>query len=516
MDLLFWLIRRLFPLGLIVGTGFVMFSSFTPVSTGRVDALGLDASASSGDLSSLLTSIPGDQPLIVRVSLDWTLIEVSQGAYDWSTASGPDLQITSLAAQGRKIIGVLQGGPAYLVTSVNLPIDQTQLLLRWAAFVQAAVDRYGEQIDTWEIGARINTYSGTARFLYPMDEHAAVNPDPALYAKLVKTASAVIKTSDPNDEVWSGTLIGSTSSSCAMNPLTFMLELNGARAWSTLDGITFDPDRSALPEAGAEINPQCAASLSSADTTLSGEVRAAQELIRQLGGKQIRVSGLGWTQDQLTSAASGRSISPSQLQADMTVRASVPLLGLNSVPSVMWNFDPLSSPETLQALRNLDELLAGSKPLGEVQGVDGSIFEYRFQKGSQMIILVWRSVDGDTGAPVSLANLQVKSLAAFPVDATSLESGAGVPVSVDEMGSALILVNERPVILTGTTASLSTGLQQNAQELAESAQIKVKQGMRELVNRQKAALKNWIAGLFDSAKDQAITWGEDKLDELLN
>jgi ribonucleotide reductase beta subunit family protein with ferritin-like domain len=44
----------------------------------------------------------------------------------------------------------------------------------------------------------------------------------------------------------------------------------------------------------------------------------------------------------------------------------------------------------------------------------------------------------------------------------------------------------------------------------------VKQALRRLANNQKAALKQWIASLFDSAKDQAVNWGEDTLNQLLN
>ena len=519
MDLLFWLLRRLLPLGLVAGTGFLMFSSFTPAASDRVEGFGIDASvisAPASDLAASLSGIPSEPPLLVRVSFDWSQLEPARDVYDWS-AGGLDLQLASLSTQGRKIIGVLEGGPVYLVSSINLPVDQTQLLLRWAAFVQAVVERYGDQIDTWEIGSQINTTRGVSPFLYPMDEHAAVNPDPTLYARLVKTANAVIKNTDPNDEVWTGSLVGSTSAACNLNPLTFLLELNSAKAWGSLDGITFEPDRGAVtPETHAAINPRCASSLPESDSTLSGETRAVQELIRQLGGKSIRVSGLGWSEDLLASASPTRSITQGQLQADLITRASVPLLALNSVPSVLWRFDPVAAPETVLALANLHDLLVGAKPLGQVQGDGGTVNEYRFRKGNQLIILVWRSIDGDTAAPVSLANLEAKSLSAFPVDAASLSDAYATPITADETGSALILVNERPVILIGSNADWSVGIQQDAQNWVELGQNQVKQGLRRLANAQKAALKNWIAGLFDSAKDQAVTWGEEKLDELLN
>ena len=521
MDLLFYLFRRLLPLGLIAGAGLFMFTSFAPVSSDRVEALGLDASAftsPSVDASlSSLSVIPEKPPLLVRVTLNWSAIELSEGNYNWAENNGLDLQITTLSSQRRKIIGVLEGGPTYLVSAVDRPVDQTQLLLRWAAFVQAAVDRYGEQINAWEIGSRINTTAGIAPFLYPQNDRAVVKPDPILYAKLVKTASGVIKNADPNDEVWTGSLVGFTSSACAMNPLTFLLELNGAKAWKSLDGIEFEPDRgAAMPEAQAVINPDCASSLAGADSTLSGETRALQELIRQLGGKSLRVSGLGWSQDQLAIGLSSRGLSAGQLQADLLTRAAVPLFAQNGVASVLWRFDPAATPEASQALINLDQLLVGSQAIGQVQGEGGSVNEYRFKKGNQLIIVVWRSIDGDTPAPVNLSNLAVNSLSAFPVDAASLSKENGTAIPVDKDGNALILVNERPVLLIGTTADWSVGIQQNVQNTVELGQIEIKQGLRALANNQKAALMHWIDGLLSSAKDQAITWGEDKINELLN
>ena len=516
MDLLFHLIRRVLPVGLIAGAGFVMFSSFAPVATDRVESFGIDAVSSDADLSALST-LPADPPLSAKVELNWNEIELNQGEYSWTSGSNPDLLITGLSSQNREIIAVLKGGPVYLVSDPGNAIDQTRLLLRWAAFVQAAVDRYGEQVHDWEIGSAINTVQGISSFLYPQNSQAAIRPDPLLYAKLVKTASAVIKNKDPNDEVWTGSLVGVTSSRCAMNPLTFLLELHGAKAWSALDGIDFDPDRgSALPEDNAAVAPECASSLPLDDTSLSGETRALQELVRQLDGKLIRVSGLGWSTDELSGLVASRVLSQESLHADLLTRASIPLLAQNSVPSVLWSFQPAIEPAALAALTNLETLLVGAKPVGQVQGDNGSVKEYRFQKGDQIIIVVWRTIDGDTPAPVNLSNLQVRSLTAFPVDAASFDSQNGTTIPVNENGESLILVNERPVVLVGNTAVLSVAIQQEVQNGTELAQLEVKQALRRLANNQKAALKQWIASLFDSARDQAVNWGEDTLNQLLN
>jgi len=521
MDILFHLFRRFLPVGFIAGVGLLMFSSFAPVATHRVDSFGVDltgAAMPSFDTSqTALARFPEDPTLVVRVTLDWSQIEIAQGEYNWAGVSGPDLKISSLAAANRKIIGVLTGGPIYLVSNIENPVDQTQLLLRWAAFVQEAVERYGDQIQDWEIGSQINTYTGLSPFLYPQNNRTTLRPDPEFYGRLVKTASAVIKEKDPGAEVWTGTLVGFTSPGCAVNPLTFLLELHGSKAWNALDGIDFSPERGTLsPEAQGAVTPECAASLGTSDTSLAGETRVVQDLIRQLGGKQIRVSLPGFSGDELAGLISSRNISQDQLAADLLTRSTVPLLAQNGIPTVFWSMNPGSEGAAETSLLNLETLLVNAKPLGEVQGRNGTIFEYRFEKGDQVIIIVWRSIEGDTAAPVTLANLEVRSLKAFPVDAASFDLSGGTEINVDENGNALMLVNERPVVLIGKTASLTVGIEQNVQNTIELVQIEFGQSMRRLANNQKAVLKQWVASLFDSARDQSINWGEEQLNELLN
>jgi len=141
------------------------------------------------------------------------------------------------------------------------------------------------------------------------------------------------------------------------------------------------------------------------------------------------------------------------------------------------------------SLLNLETLLVNAKPLGEVQGRNGTIFEYRFEKGDQVIIIVWRSIEGDTAAPVTLANLEVRSLKAFPVDAASFDLSGGTEINVDENGNALMLVNERPVVLIGKTASLTVGIEQNVQNTIELVQIEFGQSMRRLANNQKSSFE---------------------------
>lgn len=521
MNLLFRLFRHVLPVGLIAGIGVFFFSSFSPVISDRVDALGLEGTGISSSAlqtdQSTLAGLPFEPSLLVREEIDWSRIETSADNYAWSNAGDLDLRIAAYTSRGQQVIGVLNGGPLYLVTSADQPVDQKQLLLRWAAFVQAVVDRYGDQVNIWEIGSGINTYTGSSAFLYPLDPSTTITPDPAFYAKLVKTASAVIKAKDANDQVWTGSLVGYSSSRCAMSPSTFLLELHGANAWKAIDGIDYSPDRGGVaPEAALSPSSTCPAAVSSGSITLSDEVRLVQELSRQLGGKTIRISGLGWNADQLAAMGSWRNLATDQLKADMMVRYTIPLLAQNGIPSVLWSINPSAEPSSAAALANLADLLTGAKPVGLVQGQTGSVYEYRFSSGSRTIIIAWRAIDGDTPAPVTLANLNSRSLAAYAVDAPSLDEKSGTPIQVDENGNALVMLNERPVIFIGKNADWTSALQQELQDQADQAKLSVQNAARHSMNDLKAELVRWLESLFDSAKDQAVNWGEEKIDELLN
>ena len=167
-------------------------------------------------------------------------------------------------------------------------MDSTQFLLRWADFVQAAVDQFGDQVDVWEVGSQINTDTGMSAFINPASPSSSTTPDPKLYTQMLKVANNIVKGADPNDEVWMGSLVSAASGSCAMNPLTFLLEINGAKGWEAMDSIEYSPARGANPPEAAvtSTSSACASSLPVANTTLSGEVQSVQDLARQLGASK--------------------------------------------------------------------------------------------------------------------------------------------------------------------------------------------------------------------------------------
>ncbi|MPM90661.1 hypothetical protein SDC9_137783 [bioreactor metagenome] len=294
--------------------------------------------------------------------------------------------------------------------------------------------------------------------------------------------------------------------------------MNGTKAWSVIDSIQYDPDRGALaPEATlTSVSSGCSTSLPMSSTTMVGEVQALLDLARQLGGKTVRIEGMGWTSDDLTALMANRNLSSDQALADLLTRASVQLFAENGITQNFWQINPTDRPLVLQAMSNLNSVLAGAQFISQPQGQTGSVFEYRFQKGSQWVIIAWRASEGDTPYPVTLANLPVDALSAYAVDATAFSSEYGTAIPVDASGNAVLMLNERPVVFVGKIYNLSQAMQADAEYQVATWKHEVKVMVHQGMNNVKAAILQSLESVLNSAKDKAIQWGEDKLNELLN
>ncbi len=521
MRLIRHLILDLVPLGIIAAVVASMFSTSTPIQGKMVEAIntatGPGSAYNTGNFDTLLASDKEAGQAYVREAVNWSDIETTQGTYNWSADRPLDAIFTSEKTAGMKIVAVLTGGPTYLNNSSAQPVNTTEFLVRWANFVQAAVNQYGEQVDIWEIGSHVNSLNGLSSFFIPSDPNASLIPDPATYAQMVKVASKIIKNADPNDQVWMGSLVSAASSNCAVNPLSFLLEINGTKAWNVIDSIQYDPDRGALaPEAAlTSVTSACASSLPMNSTTLAGEVQALLDLARQLGGKTVRIEGIGWTSDEIAALSANRNITSDQALADLQTRASIQLLGNDGITQLFWQVNS-DQQAASRALGNLNSVLKCAQFVGQMQGQTGSVFEYRFQKGSQWIIIAWRATDGDTPYPVNLTNLKVDHLKAYAVDAPSFNSEEGITIPVDASGNAVLMLNERPVVFIGKIDSISEAVQADAEYRASVVKYEARVMVHGVMNDIKAAIMQALESALTSAKDKAIQWGEDKLNELLN
>ncbi len=511
MKFIGFIFRHIIPIGILATLGLVIFSMATPEPTSRIEGIGVDLTASPPitleAVEAQLNAIQQAGAEYVLVKVDWTLIEITQDTYNWSNTVPLDVIFSAAQSRGLKSVAVVTGFPIYLSASTSL--DQKTVGERWEKFIQAAVDHFGEQVNYWQIGDQINSNS--------MDVSARA--DPSFYAKMLRAAGKIIRRADSNDSVWMGSLVSATAQNCAVNPLTFLLEVNGAGAWNSADVITYQPRRgAATPENPSTntVNQGCVSSLPANPASITAEVASLQDLARQLGGKTVYITGLTWNATELTALQANRSIDSNTLQSDLLVRGSTMLIGSGATSLVFWQVDPLSQPIAMTSLANLNMLMDHALPLGQIQGQTGNVQEYRFQKSSAINVLAWRSLDGDTPQPVSISSLSSGSLTAFAADTPSLEAAYGTPIQVDEVGGILVMLNERPVIFTGKNGGWDDQIKATASEQLDLWKIDIRAGAAKLLNRGKTAFLGWLDELFVKAKDSAIDWGEEQIKNLLN
>ncbi len=521
MHLLARLIQGFIPIGLIAGIGLASFSAFGQAERSRVKGFGVDLAGrmptSVENAESALVNIQSSGASYVRIALNWSEIEYTQDTYDWNAVRPLDQLVASAFEKELTIVAVLSGGPTYLAASGGT-VDRVAFGDRWEKFVGAAVGHYGEMINTWEIGEDINTPSSQAGMLMPSTPGAALQPDPVFYTKLLRSAAKIITRADPNDDVWIGGLVSPSAGNCAVNPLTYLLEIHGARGWNSADAISYQPAwGGAAPEFNAPgISPACASTVTTNASSMIGDIRSVQELARQLGGMPVYITSLGWNTADLAFLAGNRNIQYAQVEADMLTRASISLMGADLIQLIFWNTELPPQTSTANALRNLSDALDTAKSIGQVQGTTGSVQEFRFQKGANLKVFLWRTQDGDTGVPISVSNLHPGNFLAYGVDMIVLNNHTGIPVAVDASGTAVLGLNERPLLLTGKVGDLAAQAQSAITDQLEIWQMQIGELIRHGLNNAKAAFMDMLEELFNQAKDKAVEWGEEQIDELLN
>ena len=198
------------------------------------------------------------------------------------------------------------------------------------------------------------------------------------------------------------------------------------------------------------------------------------------------------------------------------MRASVLLTGGDAVPLVFWQVDPINQPQAVTSLSDLSASIVNSKSLGQIQGQTGNVHEYRFQKGADLAILAWRSLDGDAPQPVAFSNLGAKSLTAFSTDVLGLDKNYGTIIQVDGTGSSIVMLNERPVIFITKTGSWDEQIKAGVTNQIELWRLDLQEVISRGLGNLKGIFMQWLDGLFTRAKDSAVDWGSEKIKDMLN
>jgi hypothetical protein len=134
-----------------------------------------------------------------RILFYWSELQPT-GPDDWNIFHVEDGWISTAAAQGRQVIGLLENTPRWATDGPNqigvprglyLPIDDPNNL--WAQFVRKVVARYKGRIDDWIIWNEPD--------IEPPDNGLQWGGTVADYYRLVKVASLVAKQQNPNAKI---------------------------------------------------------------------------------------------------------------------------------------------------------------------------------------------------------------------------------------------------------------------------------------------------------------------------
>jgi len=168
--------------------------------------LGWEA-ASDGQALAARAAILALSPGTVRTGIAWRNVEPVRGAgYIWSASK--DQHINLLAEGGNRIIGILLWSPQWAVETPGCSPVAPAYYSDWLAFVRAAVERYGDRIDVWEVQNEMDAP------ISPEDKGWGCAGKPWLadkggteWGKFVAMTADVIRAEQPSATILSGGLL---------------------------------------------------------------------------------------------------------------------------------------------------------------------------------------------------------------------------------------------------------------------------------------------------------------------
>lgn len=134
----------------------------------------------------------------LRIDIDWSAIEATEGVYDWST---PDRVVAAAQARSLQVLGIVAYSPLWATSESGETHAPPTDLADYAAFCAAAAARYEGRIAVYEVWNEANHLP----FWAPA-------PDPAVYTDMVQAAYPVIKAADPAALVLAGAMSPQTGS----------------------------------------------------------------------------------------------------------------------------------------------------------------------------------------------------------------------------------------------------------------------------------------------------------------
>lgn len=184
---------------------------------------------SNADLDRELTLARDAGLFAVRVDIDWSAIESTQGQFDWANT---DRVLTAIVSHGMCPLGIIGYTPAWARVAAaagdshSRPADPAV----YAAFVSTVVQRYRDHMNLWEVWNEPNIVG----FFKPA-------PDVTAYSLMLQAAYQTIKSLQPDSTVLSGGLAPATNNGTNIDPTTFLSEMYRLGANAYFDDFNLHP-----------------------------------------------------------------------------------------------------------------------------------------------------------------------------------------------------------------------------------------------------------------------------------
>jgi hypothetical protein len=472
----------------------------------------------------------------IREEFPWNEIQQFPDEFRWSDGNGTvnhnfDTLVDQAQANKTNILGVLDGGPVFLAhVYPGMPVDKQELLTAWQGYVQAVVDRYGDQVTAWEIGDRENSATGWGKVVFPTASDARAAPDSGLYSEMLQVAYRIIKTRNSNAQVILGGL-DLNGSDCSENPFAFLAGIQKSGGWQSFDSIGVQiTGRSTWPEqessSGIQHDPltgACEAGTESWETVME-EVQAMETFSQQFGVKSIWVTEVGYSSAVIQDLAAYDSYDASLAESDLLSRTVIPLISEPLIKQVFWYTlaDEPSDPGYAMGpfgqitLSNINAFLRGSKPLGKIlqMGIPEDVNVYAFDKDGKTIFVLWRASSDAASEPITIAGLQGNSAIGYPADAAEISEATMQPLAVNPEGNITLMASRRPLFIVAQANDLAGRLQSSAQDQVDQVKESVDAGAKTLWEGAKASVSNQISSWLNDIKDSILKSIQQKLDQV--
>ena len=499
---------------LVIAALMIWFRSDATVLAGNT-ALGIDDTsrwlANNSQNSKAFDVLETMNTSMLRVELPWNEVEMSPGAFIWSyqTDSGYmdyDQLFQRLERRNIRPVVVLSGGPSYLSHLYpQQSVSRESLLENWQNYVRAAVQQFGSQVNYWQIGATINDAQSWGQVMFPGATDPEAELDIELYAEMLASAYNIIKSNNGADMVILGDM--ALGGDCANHPLFYLQSLSELDVWYAFDIVSLSlPSLEDAPDTAVVDN--CGFSpIQSSGSQFADPILAINDFLEETGEKNLWVYNLSIDSDLASAKAAERVTLPEVVESDYLARASGLLLAYGDVDKVFWVYQPQNGQPSVLALQSYANLAHSLSANASGEGLTGDQeFEtLRFSSTGKLSILTWRVQGGDEALPLIIPDVGGYKLYAYSSDADSLKTSKGIQMNVDAGGNTILMVSERPVLLSGRPQDLKQSVTSMLSDSAEQAG----QGLEAKAN-------SWVQAQKSKAADKLGIWVEEQQASLMN